>query len=97
MRRGHKSGRVTVVVYLARTAEPTRAVGFAVSKAVGGAVVRNRVRRRLRAIVAGELASLPAGSRVVVRALPAAADAPFATLSSDVHSALATVCGRAAA
>jgi ribonuclease P protein component len=86
-----------VVVYLARTAEPTRFVGFAVSKAVGGAVVRNRVRRRLRAIIAGELPTLPAGARVVVRALPAAATAPFAALSSDVHSALATACARAAA
>lgn len=97
MRRAHKSGRVTVVVYLARTAEPTRAVGFAVSKAVGGAVVRNRVRRRLRAIIASELASLPTGARVVVRALPAAAAAPFSVLACDVHSALATVCARAAA
>jgi ribonuclease P protein component len=95
MRRGHKSGKVTVVVYLARTAEPMRVVGFAVSKAVGGAVVRNRVRRRLRAIIAGELSSLPVGARVVVRALPAAAAAPFSALSSDVRSALTTACARA--
>ena len=85
-----------MVVYLARTAEPGRAVGFAVSKAVGGAVVRNRVRRRLRAIIAGELVSLPAGAHVVVRALPAAASASFAALSSDVHAALTTLNARAA-
>ena len=60
-------------------------------------MVRNRVRRRLRAIVAGELPSLPAGARVVVRALPAAAAAPFSALASDVHSALATLGARAAA
>jgi len=50
-------------------ASPVRA-GFVVSKAVGPAVVRNRVKRRLRHLVAARLADLPAGSLVVVRALP---------------------------
>lgn len=86
-----------MVVYLVRTADSTRIAGFAVSKAVGGAVVRNRVKRRLRAIVAADLSSLPAGAHVVVRALPAAATASFSELSSDVGSALASVAERAAA
>lgn len=54
-------------------------VGFVVSKAVGNAVVRNRVKRRLRHLVATELSarpSLPNGTSVVVRALPAAAAHP---------------------
>jgi ribonuclease P protein component len=59
---------------------PSR-VGFVVSKAVGGAVVRNRVKRRLRAIMAGELATLPTGLDLVVRANPASADATFADLT----------------
>jgi ribonuclease P protein component len=41
--------------------EPAKA-GFVVSKAVGGAVLRNKVRRRLRHIVAERLDRLPAGS-----------------------------------
>jgi ribonuclease P protein component len=97
MRRGYKCGRDTVVVYLARTVDSRRVAGFAVSKAVGGAVVRNRVKRRLRAIVAADLASLPAGARVVVLALPAAATASFSELSSDVASALASVAAKASA
>ena len=56
-------------------------VGFVVSRAVGNAVVRNRTKRRLRAVFAGELAGIPDGVDVVVRAQPAAATATFAELS----------------
>ncbi len=53
-------------------------VGFVVSKAVGSAVRRNRVRRRLRHLALAHLrgdAGLPGGTLVVVRALPPAATA----------------------
>ncbi|WP_405101951.1 ribonuclease P protein component [Micromonospora sp. NBC_01412] len=70
------------------TSVPTRA-GFVVSKAVGPAVVRNRVRRRLRHLVRERLAALPAGSILVVRALPAAAEASYARLGADLDGALA--------
>ena len=73
---------------MALTGDATSMAGFAVSKAVGGAVVRNRVKRRLRAIMADALPTLPAGSRVVVRALPAAASASFGELDADVRGAL---------
>ncbi|MER7889096.1 ribonuclease P protein component [Micromonospora sp. NPDC094482] len=66
---------------------PTRA-GFVVSKAVGPAVVRNRVRRRLRHLVRDRLAALPSGSTLVVRALPAAADASYPTLGADLDAAI---------
>ncbi len=68
---------------------PARA-GFVVSKAVGNAVVRNTVRRRLRHLVRDRLADLPAGSMLVVRALPGSATAPSAVLSADLDAALAT-------
>ena len=64
-------------------------VGFAVSRAVGNAVVRNGVRRRLRALVRERLESLPAGSLVVVRALPAAAAVRFSVLADELDRALA--------
>jgi ribonuclease P protein component len=67
--------------------EPTR-VGFVVSKAVGGAVVRTRVKRRLRAQVADRLRSLPAGSLVVVRAQPPAAAAASADLAAALDRTL---------
>jgi ribonuclease P protein component len=67
---------------------PARA-GFVVSKAVGGAVVRNTVKRRLRALMRERLAGLPAGTDVVVRAQPMAAGRPYPRLAEDLDAALA--------
>lgn len=63
-------------------------VGFVVSKAVGNAVVRNRTKRRLRAIMASELDGIPAGLDVVVRAQPAASSATFVELSEALKPLL---------
>ncbi len=57
-----------------------------VPKPVGGAVQRNRVRRRLRHLVRPRLEQLPAPYDVVVRALPAAGSEPE-RLVSDLDSA----------
>lgn len=88
MRHGSRAGRNTVVVHVALTGDAKSMAGFAVSKAVGGAVVRNRVKRRLRAIMADVLPTLPAGSAVVVRALPPSAGASFVSLGADVRGAV---------
>jgi ribonuclease P protein component len=64
-------------------------VGFVVSKAVGGSVVRHRVQRRLRHVVRGRLDRLPRGGLLVVRATPAAFAADSARLADDLDSALA--------
>lgn len=64
-------------------------MGFVVSKAVGNAVVRNRVKRQLRHIARDRIETLPAGVSVVVRANPAAAGSR--TLAPDFDSALATL------
>lgn len=77
IRSGVRAGRRTVVVSAIRS-EPQSAdarVGFVVSKAVGNAVVRNRVKRRLRHLSRSLLANTPDGTCVVVRALPPAANA----------------------
>jgi ribonuclease P protein component len=64
-------------------------VGFVVPRAVGPAVTRNRVRRRLRHLLRDRLDRLPAGSRLVVRVLPAAASANSAQLARALDRALA--------
>jgi ribonuclease P protein component len=62
--------------------------GFIVSRQVGGAVVRNTVRRRLKALCYESLDAVAPGSEVVIRALPSAATASFADLRSDVSTCL---------
>ena len=70
------------------TSLPARA-GFVVSKAVGGAVTRNKVKRRLRALMRERLEGLPAGTDVVVRAQPSAAECGYPRLGQDLDAALA--------
>jgi ribonuclease P protein component len=65
--------------------------GFVVSKAVGNAVVRNTVKRRLRHLVRARITQLPAGSVLVVRALPEAAGQPYEILERDLDAALEAV------
>ena len=86
-----------MVVYIAVTGNATSMAGFAVSKAVGGAVIRNRVKRRLRAICSDILPGIPRGSSIVVRALPPAASATFAQLNADVRAATERATARAIA
>ncbi len=70
-----------------QSAGPAR-VGFVVSGAVGPAVVRNQVRRRLRHLTVDQLPRLPDGALLVLRALPAAAGASSAQLAGDVTRVL---------
>ena len=87
-RTGTRAGRRTVVVSVATDPDQTRSTspsaprpraGFVVSKAVGNAVTRNRVKRRLRAVVADQMRLPPLRDLPVlvqVRALPAADEVP---------------------
>lgn len=102
LRHGVRAGRPAMVVHLAvpwaavgsdhplatlRPADPAR-VGFVVSRAVGGSVVRHRVQRRLRHLMIPLLPDLPGGSLVVVRALPSSAGRTSAELGADLGPAL---------
>ncbi len=62
--------------------------GLIVSKAVGSAVVRHRVARRLRHMCAALIDDLPAEADIVIRALPGAADTPTAELDRQLRAAL---------
>jgi ribonuclease P protein component len=62
-------------------------VGFIVPRAVGGAVVRNRVRRRLRALMQPQLEA-QAGLDVIVAAGAAAASRPWPALGADLDACL---------
>jgi ribonuclease P protein component len=101
IRRGRRAGTRTVVLHLdlapaERDAESGAAprVGFVVSKAVGPAVTRNKVKRRLRHLARERLSSLPGSAVLVVRALPPAAGATYAELAGDLDKALGRVLDR---
>ena len=65
------------------TAEGPTRVGLIVSKAVGNAVARNRVKRRLRHLLRESVDRLPPGALVVLRALPSASGARSPELTRD--------------
>ena len=74
-------------------AGPVR-VGVTVGKAVGNAATRNRVKRRLRHLTREHLPALeglPGRAALVVRALPAAADASYTALGADLDRTLTKV------
>ena len=89
-RRGVRASRPTLVVHAAHLDGGAR-VGFVVGTAVGNAVTRNRVKRRLRHLAAAQVADTPNGIGpgnigIVVRALPRAATNP-AEVPTDFGSA----------
>ncbi|HET7398937.1 MAG TPA: ribonuclease P protein component [Intrasporangium sp.] len=92
-----RSGGRLLVVHANRIADraalPPRA-GFVVSRSVGNAVVRNRTKRRLRAIVAAHLDLVEPGTDLVVRANPAAAHASYAELDVALARQLEQACAR---
>ena len=95
--RGARAGSTLIVVHAgqtdARAGLPPR-VGFVVSKRVGNAVVRNRTKRRLRALVADRLPGIPTGVDLVVRANPPAATATSRDLAGALDPLLHKVIGR---
>jgi ribonuclease P protein component len=104
VRRGRRAGGPLVVTHLVtgnvdkatkRPEAPSR-VGFVVSRAVGPAVTRNRVRRRLRHLMRERVGPLPEGSLLVVRALPAAAGATYRELGDELDRCLGRAVARVA-
>lgn len=77
-----------LVVYLAPNELGRARVGITVSSRVGNAVVRNRVRRRLREALRARLDRLPSGHDLVVVARPGSAQASWVELSSALDGAL---------
>ena len=93
VRRGRRAGSTHLAVHLllapagAMTLEPAL-VGIVVSKAVGTAVTRTGVKRRLRAVAAARVGRLPEGALAVVRATPASAAATSEVLAADLERML---------
>lgn len=95
VRRGRRMGRRDIVLH-ALSRDETSVVeavggprfGLIVSKAVGPAVTRHRVARRLRHICADVVTGLPESTDVVIRALPGSATSTSAELDKQLRSGL---------
>ncbi len=100
MKHGRKIASVHLVTYIYRDSSQSETrVGFVVAKSVGGAVARNLVKRRLRAIARELLKTEPStkGFSIVVRALEGAASATFEELKSEFLSAAGAALKKAVA
>ncbi|MET1053186.1 MAG: ribonuclease P protein component [Mycetocola sp.] len=95
VRRGRRMVSENSVTYqLMNPNGGTPRFGFIVAKTVGNAVVRNRVRRRLKAVAHSIAPTLPDGVETVFRALPPAAEATFSDLSAEVERSAMNLAAR---
>lgn len=76
-------GKLMILSVLKLDASAETRIGIVTSRRVGGAVVRNRARRRLREIVRLAHKELLQGLWLVLVARPAAATAEYADLHED--------------
>jgi ribonuclease P protein component len=88
-RRGRSWGSPLLGLTAVRNDLELTRCGFVVSRRVGKAVVRNRVRRRLREVVRRQLPYVAAGWDLVFSARPAAAQATSHDLRRAVSDLLA--------
>ncbi|MGH9405778.1 MAG: ribonuclease P protein component [Terriglobia bacterium] len=78
-----RSARVCTIFYRSNGLPRTR-LGITVPKAIGNAVTRNRIRRRLREVFRLNQPAIAPGWDIVLNPRPAVADLPFPALTREV-------------
>ena len=76
--------RILVLLYV-KSRNPNLKIGFSVSKKLGNAVHRNRIKRRLREAVTPLLPELQAGYKLIFIAREAIADESFNRICSTMR------------
>lgn len=93
--KGRRAAMATLVVQMRPTGKDSARLGFTVSRKVGNAVERNRVKRRLREAVRQTMqAGFGRGCDYVVIGRRRALTAPYRRIVDDLSSALARVHAR---
>lgn len=87
----HGTARANPVLVLRwrRTERDEARIGLSTPRALGGAVQRNRVRRRLRSLLRERIGRIAPGWDLLLIARPAAAGASQATLAEALDTLLA--------
>ncbi|MDR0838689.1 MAG: ribonuclease P protein component [Oscillospiraceae bacterium] len=88
--KGKSAASGSMVLYCRRSGSERNRVGFTVSTKLGGAVTRNRIRRRLRETYRLSEDELRRGYDIVVVARSAALDTPFEALRAEFRG----ICGK---
>ena len=83
-RAGKRRSSSHFTVFFRANQLPVSRFGFSIKKALGGAVVRNRMRRRIREIVRCHRMEIPAGWDIVIHPKSSVARAEFAGLMADL-------------
>ena len=83
-RAGKRRSSSHFTVFFRANQLPVSRFGFSIKKALGGAVVRNRIRRRIREIVRCHRMEIPAGWDIVIHPKSTVARAEFAGLTLDL-------------
>jgi ribonuclease P protein component len=83
-RAGKRRSNSHFTVFLRANQMPQSRFGFSIKKALGGAVVRNRIRRRVREIVRCHRLEIPAGWDIVIHPKSNVSKAEFAALAADL-------------
>ena len=83
LQRGFETSRANAKTRRAGPSPRSR-LGISVKKAVGGAVVRNRIRRRIREILRRNQTEIPTGWDIVIHPRRSVAEAPFAPLEAEL-------------
>jgi len=78
-----RSGPHFTVFFRANAMSNSR-FGFSIKRELGGAVVRNRIRRRVREIVRCHRLEIPAGWDIVIHPKSSVARAEFAALTTEL-------------
>jgi len=83
-RAGKRRSSSHYTVFFRANELPLSRFGFSIKKALGGAVVRNRIRRRMREIVRCHRLEIPAGWDIVIHPKSTVAHAEFPALTADL-------------
>ncbi|MCL1905755.1 MAG: ribonuclease P protein component [Clostridiales bacterium] len=93
-KRGQTIAVPTLALYWRKTGGQGPRIGFSVSKKIGKAVERNRIKRRCRAVSRELLYHFTPGTDYIFVLRPAAAKADYQRLKADMAKSLALVTQR---
>ena len=83
-RHGQRRSNSFFTVFSKANDLPHSRFGFSIKRALGGAVVRNRMRRRIREVVRLYRQEISAGWDIVIHPKPSVATAPFPVVTTEL-------------